>query len=80
MYCRRSCDDDHGTHYRTQRVNCVDGEYFFATRESRWHGPFFTREDAEHQLALYVHRMQRAEQGAHFGQQLAAQAALSNKP
>ena len=80
MYCRRSSDDDHGTYYRSQRLSCVDGEYFFATRENRWLGPFYTRADAEQQLNLYIHRMQLAERGAQFGQQLAAQAQHPDEP
>ncbi len=34
--------------------------YFFATREGTLEGPFFTRVDAEREIAFYIRRMQQA--------------------
>ncbi|BAU75988.1 Hypothetical protein ppKF707_1293 [Metapseudomonas furukawaii] len=49
-----------GTHYRSERVSAVNGQYFFSTREGTLEGPFFTRVDAEREIALYIRRIQQA--------------------
>ena len=60
MFGQRSIDPTPGTHYRSERVSAVNGQYFFATREGTLEGPFFTRVDAEREIAFYIRRMQQA--------------------
>ncbi len=57
MFGRRASDMAAGTHYRSERVSAVNGQYFFSTREGTLEGPFFTRVDAEREIALYIRRM-----------------------
>lgn len=56
MFGQRTIDPNPGTHYRSERVSSVNGQYFFSTREGTLEGPYFTRVDAERQIDLYVHR------------------------
>ncbi|SIQ10573.1 DUF6316 family protein [Aquipseudomonas alcaligenes] len=60
MFGQRNIDPAPGTHYRSERVSAVNGQYFFATREGTLEGPFFTRVDAEREIAFYIRRMQQA--------------------
>lgn len=60
MFGQRYIDPTPGTHYRSERVSAVNGQYFFATREGTLEGPFFTRVDAEREIAFYIRRMQQA--------------------
>lgn len=60
MFGQRTIDPAPGTHYRSERVSAVNGQYFFATREGTLEGPFFTRVDAEREIAFYIRRMQQA--------------------
>lgn len=60
MYGQRNVDPSPGTHYRSERVSAVNGQYFFATREGTLEGPFFTRVDAEREIAFYIQRMAQA--------------------
>ena len=60
MFGQRNIDPTPGTHYRSERVSAVNGQYFFATREGTLVGPFFTRVDAEREIAFYIRRMQQA--------------------
>ncbi|GAD62511.1 DUF6316 family protein [Aquipseudomonas alcaligenes] len=60
MFGQRNIDPTPGTHYRSERVSAVNGQYFFATREGTLEGPFFTRVDAEREIAFYIRRMQQA--------------------
>ena len=60
MFGQRNIDPPPGTHYRSERVSAVNGQYFFATREGTLEGPFFTRVDAEREIAFYIRRMQQA--------------------
>ncbi|MCZ6711848.1 MAG: DUF6316 family protein [Gammaproteobacteria bacterium] len=51
--------DDHndGTHFRSgDRVFCMNGEWFFQTREDD-HGPYHSRGEAEIELARYAKEM-----------------------
>ncbi|MFZ6049204.1 DUF6316 family protein [Pseudomonas sp. CR3202] len=57
MFGRRASDMAAGTHYRSERVSAVNGQYFFSTREGTLEGPYFTRVDAEREIALYIRRM-----------------------
>lgn len=58
MFGQRTIDPSPGTHYRSDRVSAVNGQYFFATREGTLEGPFFTRIDAEREIDSYIHRVQ----------------------
>ncbi|MDX5371122.1 MAG: DUF6316 family protein [Pseudomonadaceae bacterium] len=60
MFGQRTIDPAPGTHYRSERVSAVNGQYFFATREGTLEGPYFTRVDAEREIAFYIRRMQQA--------------------
>ncbi|MFZ3152482.1 DUF6316 family protein [Pseudomonas sp.] len=60
MFGARNVDPSPGTHYRSERVTAVNGQYFFSTREGSLEGPFFTRVDAIHGVDAYIHRMQVA--------------------
>lgn len=60
MFGQRHVDPVPGTHYRSERVSAVNGHYFFSTREGTLEGPYFTRIDAEREIAFYIRRMQQA--------------------
>ncbi|MBC9251062.1 hypothetical protein A9179_12325 [Pseudomonas alcaligenes] len=60
MFGQRNIDPVPGTHYRSERVSAVNGQYFFATREGTLEGPYFTRVDAEREIAFYIRRMRQA--------------------
>lgn len=60
MFGQRRVDPSPGTHYRSERVSAVNGQYFFSTREGSFEGPFFTRVDAEREIASYIRRMMQA--------------------
>lgn len=60
MFGQRNVDPSPGTHYRSERVSAVNGQYFFATREGTLEGPFFTRVDAEREISSYIQRMAKA--------------------
>lgn len=60
MFGKREIDPKPSTHYRSERVSSVNGQYYFATREGTLEGPYFTRDDAERQTDLYVDRMMQA--------------------
>ncbi|HSX90373.1 MAG TPA: DUF6316 family protein [Pseudomonas sp.] len=60
MFGQRNVDPSPGTHYRSERVTAVNGQYFFSTREGTLEGPYFTRVDALHGIDSYIHRMQVA--------------------
>ncbi len=60
MFGQRTVDAEPGTHYRSERVSAVNGQYFFSTREGTLEGPYFTRVDAEREIAFYIRRMKQA--------------------
>jgi hypothetical protein len=60
MFGQRNIDATPGTHYRSERVSAVNGQYFFSTREGTLEGPYFTRIDAEREIAFYIRRMRLA--------------------
>lgn len=62
MFGQRTLDNSAGTHYRSERVSAVNGQYFFSTREGSLEGPYFTRTDAEREIAFYIRRMIKAGQ------------------
>lgn len=57
MFGKRQHDEAPDTHYRTDRISTVNGQYFFATREGTLEGPFFTRFDAQQAATRYVTHM-----------------------
>lgn len=60
MFGQRKVDSSPSTHYRSERVSAVNGQYFFSTREGTLEGPYFTRVDAEREIAFYIRRMRQA--------------------
>ena len=60
MLGQRVNDSQAATHYRSDRISAVNGQYFFSTREGTLEGPYFTRFDAEREVALYIERMRQA--------------------
>lgn len=60
MFGQRNNDSAPSTHYRSDRISAVNGQYFFSTREGTLEGPFFTRFDAEREVMQYISRMQQA--------------------
>jgi hypothetical protein len=60
MFGQRHIDHNPGTHYRSERVSAVNGQYFFSTREGTLEGPYFNRTDAEREIAFYIRRMKQA--------------------
>ncbi len=60
MFGQRHVDSSPGTHYRSERVSAVNGQYFFSTREGTLEGPYFTRVDAIKGIDRYIQRMQVA--------------------
>ena len=60
MLGQRVNDSQAATHYRRDRISAVNGQYFFSTREGTLEGPYFTRFDAEREVAQYIDRMRQA--------------------
>ncbi|MCE4069996.1 MULTISPECIES: DUF6316 family protein [Pseudomonas] len=60
MLGQRVDDSQAATHYRSDRISAVNGQYFFSTREGTLEGPYFTRFDAEREVAQYITRMRQA--------------------
>lgn len=54
MLSQRNVDHNPGTHYRSERVSAVNGQYFFSTREGTLEGPYNNRKDAEQEIAFYI--------------------------
>lgn len=57
MFVKRQHDPALATHYRSDRISTVGGQYFFATREGTLEGPFFTRFDAQQAANRYVNNL-----------------------
>ena len=60
MFGKRNIDPAPRSHYRSERVSAINGQYFISTREGTLEGPYFTRVDAERSIALYIRRMQQS--------------------
>lgn len=60
MYGQREADLGAATHYRSDRVSSINGQFYFATREGTLEGPFFSRVDAENEITRYIQRQRRA--------------------
>lgn len=57
MFVKRQHDSAPATHYRSDRISTVGGQYFFATREGTLEGPYFTRFDAQQAASRYVNNL-----------------------
>ncbi|MGV8843514.1 MAG: DUF6316 family protein [Pseudomonas sp.] len=62
MFAQRAEDMRPATHYRSERISAVNGEYFFSTREGTLEGPYFTRVDAQREIDFYIQRQSGASQ------------------
>jgi Domain of unknown function (DUF6316) len=51
---KRKSDDKDVTVFRTDRYFLSNGKWFFTTREGANHGPFDTRDDAQHALVQHL--------------------------
>ncbi|MEH3022865.1 MAG: DUF6316 family protein [Pseudomonas oryzihabitans] len=61
MFGKRSDDPGASTHFRSERVSVVNGQFFFTTREGTLEGPFFSREEALSQIDRYLERLHTAD-------------------
>jgi hypothetical protein len=61
MFGKRNDDPGATTHFRSERVSVVNGQFFFTTREGTLEGPFFSREEALNQIDRYVERLQTSQ-------------------
>lgn len=52
--CMRSSDGEDRTRFRSDRITCENGRFFFSTREGTLEGPYLSREQAEVAAALYI--------------------------
>ncbi|WP_045855730.1 DUF6316 family protein [Teredinibacter purpureus] len=70
----RNGEIDEKVWYRNERFFCVDGSWFFSTREGTEIGPYTTRLGASNGLQLYVHYMQASPpQGQEYASKIAKQ-------
>jgi len=60
MFDKRSNDPNASTHFRSERISVVNGQFFFTTREGTLEGPFFSRDDAQQQIDRYLERLKAA--------------------
>jgi hypothetical protein len=59
---RQPQDNDRALHFRSGRFFNIDGEWYFATRESPGHGPFIDRASAEEACRRFVDSKRRPNQ------------------
>lgn len=50
----RGNDTEDRMHFRSDRITCENGLFFFATREGMLEGPYGTRDQAEVAAALFI--------------------------
>lgn len=54
----KAADTRHGedpkTHFRSDRIVCENGVFYFLTRENTQEGPFDTKIEASQELNLYI--------------------------
>lgn len=58
MYGMRAQDHAPATHFRSDRICRVNGEFYFDTRENTQEGPFENPEAAARGIQAYIERMQ----------------------
>lgn len=51
---KRQTDDEDKVHFRSDRISCENGLFYFATREGTQEVPFHTHQQAEVAAALYI--------------------------
>lgn len=56
MISRRN--EQEKTHFRTERIYSVNGQWRFMTREQKDMGPFVSRREAETELLRYIREME----------------------
>lgn len=56
MFGMRSSDTSPATHFRSDRISSVNGQYYFMTRENTLEGPFLNRTDAQREIDAYLRR------------------------
>ena len=54
MFGQRLVDSSPGTHYRSERVSAVNGQYFISTREGGLGSPYFNRVGVEREISFNV--------------------------
>jgi len=60
--------------FRSERFFCVDGDWFFSTREGCDIGPYSSRLSASNGLILYIHYMEaNPKQGQQYASKIAKQ-------
>lgn len=52
--CKRSDDLRDRVHFRSERIACQNGFYYFNTREGTLEGPYRSRDQAEVAVAFYI--------------------------
>lgn len=60
MQTQRSSDSTARSHFRSDRISAVNGQFYFATREGTLEGPYFSRGSAEQEAAAYIERLQKS--------------------
>ncbi|WP_297185231.1 DUF6316 family protein [uncultured Porticoccus sp.] len=50
----RKGDADDSVHFRSYRIHCINGRWYFLTREGGTVGPFSTRKEAETHLSEFL--------------------------
>lgn len=50
----RSNDSQNKLHFRSDRIACENGQFFFSTREGALNGPYNTRHQAEVAASLFI--------------------------
>jgi len=56
---KREKDSETDVYFRTGRINCIDSQWYFLTREEENIGPFASRDEAEKQLIYYLDDIKR---------------------
>ena len=64
MLGQRVDDGQAATHYRSDRISSVNGQYFFSTREGTLEGPYFTRRRARSGAVHHPHAAGSGADGA----------------
>ena len=56
---KREKDSETDFYFRTDRMNCINSQWYYLTRGGENIGPFATREEAEKQLIYYLENLKR---------------------
>ena len=56
---KREKDSETDVYFRTDRMNCINSQWYYLTRGGENIGPFATREEAEKQLIYYLENIKR---------------------